>query len=239
MSALLPHKLLICKPKLERSMELFWWRKILAGPSEVSKHCTKENGEVSVRQTERGGGSQILTTICSKLSGIWSSSSGHKQCSVLNQPRTVRIIKDCGDKWHTDLYRSLHSGIYWQWTKSSIHQNLFHVNVASSVYSFTVILNNFKFQIFALLVCYGAQIGTHRRFGTAYRSHLQGSSTTYPLTMESMRCPKMSVTTILHYVTSQKSEDFIYTAVEAWNHNTRGLCLCTYVHYSATIGTLF
>jgi hypothetical protein len=136
MSALLPHKLVIFSPKLEKSIELFWWRKILAGSCEVSKKCTKENGEVSVRQTE-GKKSQILTTNCSNLSGIWSSSSGYKQRSVLNHSRTVRIIRDCGDKWYTDLYRSLHSGSYWQWTKSSIHQNQFRANVASSVYSFT------------------------------------------------------------------------------------------------------
>ena len=192
-----------------------------------------------MRQTEgRGGRSQILNKICSNLSGIWSSSSAYKQCSVPNQSRTVRIIGDCGDKWYTDLYRSLHSGSYWQWTKSSIHQNQFRANVASSVYSFTVILSNFRLQIFALLVCYGAQIGIYRRFGTAYPSHLQGSSMTYP-----WRWNRWESRNFGNYHSTLRNipeERRLFTP--RWKSEITipeaCMCLCTYVHYSA-IGILF
>ena len=38
-------------------------------------------------------------------------------------------------------------------------------------------------------------------------------------------CPETSVTTNLRCVTSQKSEDHIYTAKEAWNHE-RDVTFC-------------
>jgi hypothetical protein len=38
------------------------------------------------------------------------------------------------------------------------------------------------------------------------------------------RCPETSVTTSLRCVTSQESEDVIYTAVEAWNQTLQRIC---------------
>jgi hypothetical protein len=64
------------------------------------------------------------------------------------------------------------------------------------------------FEIFDLLWRYAALIGSYRRFGTTYRSHLQRS-------LRKQRC-----------VTSQKSEDLIYTAAEAWNHASYYLTSC-------------
>jgi hypothetical protein len=55
-------------------------------------------------------------------------------------------------------------------------------------------------EIFALLGCYAAYVGSYRRFGTSYRFHLQVSTI-------NIRC-----------VTSQKREHLIYTAAETWNH---------------------
>jgi len=40
---------------------------------------------------------------------------------------------------------------------------------------------------FALLECYAALISSHRRFGTAYRSHLQGSSSGNNLSVSSSK----------------------------------------------------
>jgi len=53
-------------------------------------------------------------------------------------------------------------------------------------------------------------------FRTAYWSHLQ--STAWPLQMGLTSSPKMPITTNQCYVTSQKSNNLIYTAAEAWNH---------------------
>jgi len=42
--------------------------------------------------------------------------------------------------------------------------------------------------------------------------------TAWPLKMGPIGCTETSVTTNLRCVTSQKSEDIIYTAAEAWNY---------------------
>jgi hypothetical protein len=61
----------------------------------------------------------------------------------------------------------------------------------------------FQYQVFALLGCYTAfnVYFSYRCFETAYRSD-----------------PNISVNTIQRRVTSQKGEDLIYTASEAWDH---------------------
>ena len=81
----------------------------------------------------------------------------------------------------------------------------------------------YKYQVFALLGCYAASIGSYRRCETPYRFHLQGSSspshsswTAWPLKMRPTGCPETSVT--INALTSQKIKDLIYTAAEAWNH---------------------
>ena len=51
---------------------------------------------------------------------------------------------------------------------------------------------------------------SYRRFGTTYLPHLQCS-----LEVGTDRLPEKLVNTNLRCVTSQKSEDFIYTAAEA------------------------
>jgi len=51
----------------------------------------------------------------------------------------------------------------------------------------------------------------YRRFETTYRPHLQGS-------MGPICCSETSVTTNPRCVTSQKTEYYMYTMVEAWNH---------------------
>jgi hypothetical protein len=48
-------------------------------------------------------------------------------------------------------------------------------------------------EIFAFTGCHIAQIGSHRRFGTTYRSHLQGW-TAWPLKMGPIGFPETSVT---------------------------------------------
>ena len=55
--------------------------------------------------------------------------------------------------------------------------------------------------------------------------HCVSRKTAWPLKKEPIGCSEMSVTTNLRCVTSQKSEDFIYTAAEARNHATRHLSL--------------
>ena len=66
--------------------------------------------------------------------------------------------------------------------------------------------------IVALLEYYSALIRSCRRFGTTYRSHLQGLSIS--LNMGLIGCPKTSVTINQRCVTSPKSEDLIYIAAE-------------------------
>jgi len=71
-----------------------------------------------------------------------------------------------------------------------------------------------KLEIFALLVCYAAQVGiSYRRFGTTRRSDLQGPIT-WTLKVGPAGCPE---TTNIRSVTSQSKDDIIYTASEAWN----------------------
>jgi hypothetical protein len=56
----------------------------------------------------------------------------------------------------------------------------------------------------------------YRRFGTDYRYHLEGSRSPGPLKMGPRACPETSLNNYqLLCVTTQNSEDFIYTAVEA------------------------
>ena len=55
----------------------------------------------------------------------------------------------------------------------------------------------------------------YRRFETTYRPHLQGL-------MEPICCLETSVTTNPRCVTYQKTEDNMYTMVEAWNHAKSG-----------------
>jgi hypothetical protein len=69
----------------------------------------------------------------------------------------------------------------------------------------------------AILEFYAAYTGSYRRFGTTYRSHLQGSWIASWLKMEQVSCPETPVTTSLCYVTYQKNEYIIYTAAEASN----------------------
>ena len=88
-----------------------------------------------------------------------------------------------------------------------------------------------------LLGCFTALTSSYRRFGTAYRSHIQGSSSLKLLcrrfgkpidpifknqtvldciteVLVPAGCSETSVNTNKLCVTSQKSEDLIYTAVE-------------------------
>lgn len=70
---------------------------------------------------------------------------------------------------------------------------------------------------------------SYRRFGRAYRPNIQGSSTriAWPLTMEPTSCPEKFETTNLSCETSEKIDDVIYTATEAWNHAQYQTCLYT------------
>lgn len=70
---------------------------------------------------------------------------------------------------------------------------------------------------------------SYRRFGRAYRPNIQVSSTriAWPLTMEPTSCPEKFETTNLCCETSEKIDDVIYTATEAWNHAQYQTCLYT------------
>ena len=66
--------------------------------------------------------------------------------------------------------------------------------------------------------CYTVQIGSYKRFGATYWSHLQGpgNQRKMPETLwNQLRCPEKSVTRNLRCKTSPKSDDPIYTAAEA------------------------
>jgi hypothetical protein len=68
-------------------------------------------------------------------------------------------------------------------------------------------------EVFTLLGCYTAVIGSYRRFGTAYQFRLAESSMDC-LTLEDVT-DRLFHNTSKHCVTSQKSEDLIYTATES------------------------
>jgi len=80
-------------------------------------------------------------------------------------------------------------------------------------------------------------VASHRRFGKAYRYHLQQSrkppkrNFLHGLMMGPTGCPETSpVTTDRHCKTSQKIEDLICTAGEAWRHAMK--TKVTYPHSS-------
>ena len=87
---------------------------------------------------------------------------------------------------------------------------------------FTVIIS--FYQAIALLGRYVELTGSYWNLETGYRSHRQGSSSqrmaSQHLKMVMTDRPETSVANYQStlYLTSQKSEDLIYTTVEGWNH---------------------
>jgi len=76
--------------------------------------------------------------------------------------------------------------------------------------------------ISALLRCYAAYIGSYRRFGTTYRSHLHGQTNCFSWTIWLLKIGQIgvsetSVSISLNCVISQKSKGLTDTVAEAWN----------------------
>ena len=88
-----------------------------------------------------------------------------------------------------------------------------------------------RYETLALLVCYAAYIGSYL---PTFRDNLSAPSSRVKQSRPTGR-PETSVTTILGCVTSQKSEDLIYTAAEAWNYAKPMLFLSTSASYCGSL----
>jgi hypothetical protein len=80
---------------------------------------------------------------------------------------------------------------------------------------------------------------SYRHFETAYRSHLQGSSSPLILEDGTDSVPKRWLLTASQCcLTSRKSEDLIYTTVKAWNHTNFILFIITIYFFPQNLNVL-
>ena len=129
------------------------------------------------------------------------------------KPRTlaVRQSKNLKDKWGAPFFAK--TFFIYQTTRSQFRKVLIFINILFCAVNMCV----YEIALF-WVVTQRILMANCRRFGTAYRSHLQaGFWTALSLNIGLTWYPEASVNTILQYITSQKSEYLIYSAEEAWN----------------------
>ena len=76
-------------------------------------------------------------------------------------PKVVQCKRECGNIWHSQ------TGHRRQYNTGSEDAIACRLTKAATL---TLIIISSLLEIFALLGCYAAKIGSHRRFGTTYRS---------------------------------------------------------------------